>query len=635
MQYNLDFTIASICFLLLLMYLSRSMVRLSKDLFSVYTTYTKICLLDLAFEVVTTITVTDMSLVPLWANRLMNALYLASIFWIPTLYLMYAVTLTELKVSLWIKALFFVPSSFGTVFALLSIRTGWLFTIDEGGYRTGPMHWLLYASAIFYIALALIVLLMMSERLEKRNFIVSVLLVCFSFLPSLGQIVWPDILLNGMGMTIALYFMFFATIPPKVSFDAITGAMSMDAFFFHNKESMEQHAGEKILVFVPDDIVLVSEVSGVSGENAMLRNLAGRLQEEFSMRSVYRCSDSAFAVTNPSGVDDQEIIKKAEAIASEPFGQGIFQMKGTVSLALIKTGCFTFETLSRAIEYSLDEAKRRGRGSRMALSEATARKFDRESMIDRALLEAVGDGGLEVHYQPIYSLKDKKYISMEALSRLSIDAYGPVSPEEFIPLAEKNGTISEIGLLVLDDACRFIKQSDDLGLGIECIEVNLSMEQCFSESLYGDVMEVMGKNEVDPRRINFEITESIAAASFQVLRETMEKLKAEGFSFSLDDYGTGYSNFSNIVSLPFDIVKIDKSLVKKGMDVEVDVAEKLSSVFKALGLGIVAEGIEDEDTEKRMGEIGVDYIQGFYHSRPLSNVDAVKFLHDNNGLSNL
>ena len=180
-----------------------------------------------------------------------------------------------------------------------------------------------------------------------------------------------------------------------------------------------------------------------------------------------------------------------------------------------------------------------------------------DSIIERAL----ANHGFHVYYQPIYSIEKKRFVSAEALLRLIDEKEGFISPEIFIPAAEKSGAIHKIGDYVLTEVFQFIASSEYRKLGLEYIEINLSVSQCMHHGLADSILESMSRYGVSSNQVNLEITESAASYDQSVMSENLEQLSAAGITFSLDDYGTGYSNMYRIAALPLKIVKLDKTFV--------------------------------------------------------------------------
>lgn len=255
-----------------------------------------------------------------------------------------------------------------------------------------------------------------------------------------------------------------------------------------------------------------------------------------------------------------------------------------------------------------------------------------ERRMIKEILEALEEDRVLVYYQPIFSVKKQRFTSAEALVRI-VDREGMlIPPGEFIHIAESNGMIIEIGERVFEKVCRFFRLNKPEDYGIEYIEVNLSVVQCSDERLAENYIDIMNDFQMDPARINLEITESASLRAKQILISNMEQLIEYGIHFSLDDFGTGQSNLNYIVDMPVKIVKFDREMIQSYF-----VSGKARYVMDAamhmihgMGLEIVAEGIETEEQYKKMEEIKINYIQGYYFSKPLPEQDFLDFLQREN-----
>lgn len=247
-------------------------------------------------------------------------------------------------------------------------------------------------------------------------------------------------------------------------------------------------------------------------------------------------------------------------------------------------------------------------------------KADLNDIISRG----IKSHGFMIYYQPIYSVEKKKYISAEALIRLNDPKWGFVSPELFIAAAEKNGTILHIGRLVIEEVCKFISSEEFKELGLEYIEINLSVAQCLQTDLVDVISSLLKKYNVKPSQINLEITERESIFDQNVFMENLKKLNDLGIKLSLDDYGTGYSNIRRIVELPVDIVKMDKSFVDEYEDLKMQaVIKNTVTMLKEIDKKIVVEGVETKDSLENFSNLNCDYIQGYYFSKPLDQVNFI------------
>ncbi len=261
-------------------------------------------------------------------------------------------------------------------------------------------------------------------------------------------------------------------------------------------------------------------------------------------------------------------------------------------------------------------------------SEELLNKKHREDQVLRAIKTALKERTFQVFYQPIYSVEKQRYTAAEALVRMSNTKLGFISPEEFIPIAERNGMILEIGEFVFRTVCEFMVQERIWEKGIENIHVNLSVVQCMQERLAQNFLEIMKEYDLPCNRIHLEVTETVAVVSSKCLNVNMHRLIENGVQFALDDYGTGFSNATSLVDYPYDIIKIDKGVVWAAM--ENDNAMKVLShsvdMIKSLNKNIVAEGVETLEQANQLKHMGCDYFQGYYYSKPVSGTDFVSLL---------
>ena len=235
---------------------------------------------------------------------------------------------------------------------------------------------------------------------------------------------------------------------------------------------------------------------------------------------------------------------------------------------------------------------------------------------------------MSVYYQPIYSCEKQRITGAEALVRMKDEKGNFISPEDFIPIAEKNGCIYRIGEFVFDSVCRTMKKIEPEYYGIEKIDVNLSVMQCMQRNMAESLLSIAQSYKVDLKHINFEITETASADYPEVLKQNMLKFDEAGIELSLDDYGSGYANMNYMISLPFKMIKIDKGIVWAAFSsAKVMMALRATiTMIKSLGMTVLAEGVETEEQKIWLEENGCDFLQGYYFSRPIPQDEYVELL---------
>lgn len=249
----------------------------------------------------------------------------------------------------------------------------------------------------------------------------------------------------------------------------------------------------------------------------------------------------------------------------------------------------------------------------------------------RQLRNDFAENRLELWYQPQLSLSSRKVIGAEALLRWRTIDGNFISPAVFIPLAEYSGLIVEIGDWVVNQACLQIKILEEKSFENITISVNVSIPQFRRGNFVGTVLSAIQKHQVQPSKLELEITENILMDDPQVVIDALVKLKNEGISIALDDFGTGFSSMSYLQKLPLDRLKVDRAFItdiaQEGQSV---IAETIINLGKKMNLKVIAEGIEEVEQQERLLELGCDEVQGFYYAKPMPQNDFLHFLKNNN-----
>lgn len=260
--------------------------------------------------------------------------------------------------------------------------------------------------------------------------------------------------------------------------------------------------------------------------------------------------------------------------------------------------------------FSREKEQKKLEEQRLALQ----KKEEIKSIISIALRE----NQFVVYFQPVFSKFDE-IKAAEALVRIKSEDYGEVYPEEFIPIAEEMGCMIDIGRCVLQQIARFIEMHDMDELGIQYIEMNVSVSECANPDFAADFLEVLQMYHIDYKYINIQIPEIALSKNRANLVENMSALNEAGVNFSLDDYGTSQVTLAYLMTLPFQFVKIDRSVLwaaTKNRN-SLDVLKASINTLKDFSMKIVVEGVESRDMAELLKKLGCDYLQGYYYSKPL------------------
>jgi len=278
------------------------------------------------------------------------------------------------------------------------------------------------------------------------------------------------------------------------------------------------------------------------------------------------------------------------------------------------------EDILRDADTALYRAKAQGRGRCVEFDVSMHDRAVELLHLETALRRALERREFRLHYQPVVSLTTGQITGAEALLRWKHPERGLVPPLEFIPLAEENGLILEIGAWVLKEACRQMKEwQDKLGQPHLEIGVNLSSRQFQVPGLVAQVADVLQETRLSPRSLRLEVTESLLMDKHPRVAQTMTELRAMGVRIDLDDFGTGYSSLSYLHQFPIDTLKIDRSFIQRigSTDEALEIVNTILALASSLDMEVVAEGVETEQQLVLLRQMRCSYAQGYHLSRPV------------------
>ncbi len=262
------------------------------------------------------------------------------------------------------------------------------------------------------------------------------------------------------------------------------------------------------------------------------------------------------------------------------------------------------------------------------LEDLINRERDIVEILDIIAADKQTNNSLFLQYQPIIDLKSGVISGFEALARLRTEKLGPVSPVEFIPIAEKTKLILPIGEKVIITAFRFLNKLKEHGYNNIDISINISVIQLLHPNFTSRLFELIEHMQVNPKNVGIEITESVFTSDYECINNVIRKLRCAGLHVAIDDFGTGYSSLAREKELVVDYLKIDKYFIDKliGSELNKAITSDIISMSHKLGHSTIAEGVEHEIQMQYLKEHGCDRVQGYLISRPLNEEDTLEFL---------
>ena len=414
--------------------------------------------------------------------------------------------------------------------------------------------------------------------------------------------------------------------------DPLTGLLNRARFNEQLKFAL-QHAGNGLtaaLVIDLDRFKDVNDSLGHAAGDALLRTVAQRLQSAVRSGDIAgRLGGDEFAVALTELEQPEFATKLAQRILQtlgDPYDLDGHEMRSSVSIGIAigpqdaKTG----DELLRCADAALYQAKRDGRATFRFFEPGMNDCLRSRRLLEQDLRRAIAEDGFDLHYQPLFDLREQQIVGYEALLRWDHPQRGNIPPGEFIPLAEETGLIVPISDWVLRTACR------EAAGWVEphMVAVNLSAVQFSQTNVVAAVKAALDEADLSPHRLELEITESLLMSNTESVLADLHRLRHLGVSIAMDDFGTGYSSLAYLWRFPFDKLKIDRSFIT---DLETDpkvseIVRTIISLGQTLNLAVTAEGIETSEQASALTKQGCDLGQGFYLGRPTPAADLFSAL---------
>ena len=487
-------------------------------------------------------------------------------------------------------------------------------------YSFGPSTYVAYLLSTVYITSTIVITMVYRKIMPGRRFTAMLLWQGIWLLAAIIQFIEPQLLLVGFASAFGMVILYIQLENPSEYIDASTGLFTADALsvYVHDQYKF----GKQFSMFTAKIHYLTNYVDYSMEQTAVTRTAKALV--DLGPEPAFRIDDDTFCVL----YDDKErMFERAAEIKRLKDSVTDLPAKGTYLLipnSLIVNGPDEFFRFLHTYLESEQEI--------LIADEDMVSKLRDQNRVKGMIDEALREDRVEVFYQPIINVRESRFKAAEALVRIRQKNGEIVPPGEFITIAEENGQIIQLGKRVLEKVCELLSKSEVQQYGLEQIEINVSAAQFDHENPAKLVTECIEKYHINPSQINLEITETAAGKNKTIMIQNMEKLIDKGVTFSLDDFGTGRSNIDYFVNMPVRTIKFDYTFTRGFFDNEKikHVLTGMLDIIHKMNLSVVVEGIETKEQMEVMKDMEVEFIQGFYYSKPIPENEFMEFLRQNN-----
>ena len=537
----------------------------------------------------------------------------------------------------------FLPYAVFTVFVFIDPINHWLFYVNDAGeYVRGNYIFISYMISGLYLIVEFGYLVMHRSYLDTDKFIALSAIFPLTVIAIVAQLFTDGLLMEMYAMSISCVLIMFLVERPDEQIDYDTNFANLNAFIADGRRTFLEKEHVKIIIL---NVINEKKVNTLFGYDKYkefrktISRIINNTLENYKVKGIcYSFGDGRYGIVLRKKYLDYAL-NVAEAVRKSLNGMieiNLSEFYTYTNSAIVECPNEITSVASCGDYIEKFSSEKKPIESTVTFADKEALKeFEIYSYVDGIIDRALEKRLFQIYYQPIYSINDKKYKSAEALIRLIDPDYGFISPGMFIPAAERSGKILQVGAYVLEEVCKFIASDYFKESGLEYIEVNLSVIQCMKDGISDDLLAILKKYNVDPAKINLEITESFMEISIEKMQKNLNKITESGITLSLDDYGTGYSNIERVAKLPISVIKFDKAFADAINNPKMEkIIIDTIAMFKHIDYRIVVEGVENKEMADTYSTYGCDFIQGFYFSKPLPLDDFKKFIDSHKNTNN-
>ena len=431
----------------------------------------------------------------------------------------------------------------------------------------------------------------------------------------------------GFASSLAVLALYVSLNNPCAYIDYVTRVFNRDYFLRWIAERFQKHRPTSVIVIHLTQLEHIHTVYALSTSSELLKKVIDTLWQTTPSHAVFRLRFDQYMLCTDTMEQQQFLLSELQKVFGTDFliaGHKINCPATFYPVADIFT-CNDADSLLSYIQFLTCQSDSGKQAN--SSSEDLYQTFSYEQEVERYLNIAVENDLFEVWYQPIYNIKESRFVAFEALSRLKHPELGWISPELFFRIAGNTDLIFQILPLQLRKICKFVNDNYEALKSINNIKINLSPAELTRPGYCDALVDIIREYHLPPSRFQFEVTETAATEYSKELSDYILHLQSIGIKLCLDDFGSGYANLNSILRLPFSVIKMDRSLLRNinSDNVARTFYQSMVRTLKDIGYQIVAEGIETQEEAALMALWDVDMIQGYFYAKPMPAQDILSF----------
>lgn len=517
------------------------------------------------------------------------------------------------------RTLFSVPYVLCELVALSSFATGAVFAIANGMYQKGPLYDILFYCYLFYILISLILALTRRRQMNAHQLTGY---LGFNIMLLAGTVIrrlMPRLLVMNTFSLVALLIIYLTFENPDLYLSDRGAAFNMRGFGAMLNEAVYRK-DYRMLGFVIKNYMHERGIYGGTQIDQGISQINHYLRLTYPECMPFYLRNGRFVLAGSAGLNWAAIRARITERFRQQWNSDNGSLYFNIGFAEVNPQP-QLDSVDRIVNNLSIALELVGHSGSMAprsvvVDAESIQHLDEQVDILRMLELAIQRGEVEIFLQPVFDSRTQKMVAAEALARIRDENGRIIPPSLFIPIAEKNGYIDQLGEMVFEKTCAFLRDHAGARAILSWVNVNLSPIQCMQRDLTTRLTDILARYEIPADMIHLEITEQ-SIIDYSLLEEQINGLRDAHFQFVLDDYGSGYSNLTRVKHYPFVNIKLDMEVVWDFYRERDSLLPNIVEAFRQMGFSITAEGIETREMADALTEIGCDYLQGFLFDKPL------------------